>query len=128
MLLRSPRYLLLLAAAEVPPGRFLDFNVVRDCPKGLYQEEYLETTESAASRCLSCPRGWTTASKGTALKNACTGVYFALCILHIQLHGCSSIDAARFYACVHRLFVAFHLELLALAQTFILHAGLYSHI
>lgn len=65
-LLISPVVLLAcsLLAAEVPPGRFWELNVVRDCPVGLYRENYVNVTDPVAISCRSCPDGWTT--NGTA--------------------------------------------------------------
>ncbi|KAF8063058.1 Heat shock 22 kDa protein [Scenedesmus sp. PABB004] len=57
---------------QVPPGRFWELNVVRDCPQGLYREEYVLTTDAAAIKCLSCPPGWTTTAKGATARAACS--------------------------------------------------------
>ncbi|KAF8063858.1 hypothetical protein HT031_003715 [Scenedesmus sp. PABB004] len=47
---------------QVPPGKFWELNVVRDCPKGLYRSNFVRTDNKLAINCLSCPEGWTTAS------------------------------------------------------------------
>ncbi|KAF8063860.1 hypothetical protein HT031_003717 [Scenedesmus sp. PABB004] len=56
---------------KVPPGKFWELNVVRDCPKGLYREGFANTTDAAAIRCLSCPEGWTTSGTAATSVLAC---------------------------------------------------------
>ncbi|WIA13344.1 hypothetical protein OEZ85_006926 [Tetradesmus obliquus] len=60
-----------LAVCQVPPGKFWELNVVRDCPKGLYREEYVRTDNKTSIACLSCPEGWTTQNIGTPRKSLC---------------------------------------------------------
>ncbi|WIA42909.1 hypothetical protein OEZ86_008823 [Tetradesmus obliquus] len=57
---------------RVPPGRFWELNVVRECPRGLYREEYARITDRSAIACRSCPEGWQTSAKGATSKNQCT--------------------------------------------------------
>ncbi len=59
----------------MPPGRFWELNVVRDCPKGLYRTGYELVTAKAAISCLPCPLGWTTPGIAT------TGVGFCSALL-----------------------------------------------
>jgi hypothetical protein len=61
------------AAAVVPPGRFWELNVVRDCPRGLYREGFVNTTDLAGISCLSCPDGWTTPTTATGSRQNCSG-------------------------------------------------------
>lgn len=56
----------------VPPGRFWELNVVRDCPKGLYREGYVNITDAAGISCLSCPEGWTTEKTSTGSRDKCS--------------------------------------------------------
>jgi hypothetical protein len=56
---------------EVPPGRFWELNVVRDCPKGLYREQYVLVTDKVAISCLPCPTGWTTPGISTTAIGFC---------------------------------------------------------
>jgi len=56
---------------EVPPGKFWELNVVRDCPFGLYRSDFVRTDSRAAISCLSCPKGWTTSGKGKGAKSDC---------------------------------------------------------
>eukprot|EP00775_Hariotina_reticulata_P011749 gene11749-11895_t len=58
---------------QVPPGRFWELNVVRDCPKGLYREQYVQVTEKDAISCLPCPKGWTTPGISTPAIGFCNG-------------------------------------------------------
>ncbi|WIA19769.1 hypothetical protein OEZ85_005683 [Tetradesmus obliquus] len=60
-----------LAVCQVPPGKFWELNVVRDCPKGLYREEYVRTDNKTSIACKSCPEGWTTAQIGTIALRLC---------------------------------------------------------
>ncbi|WIA22051.1 hypothetical protein OEZ85_004397 [Tetradesmus obliquus] len=60
-----------LAVCQVPPGKFWELNVVRDCPKGLYREEFVRTDNKTSIACKSCPEGWTTKNIGTPLKSLC---------------------------------------------------------
>ena len=58
---------------QVPPGKFWELNVVRDCPKGLYREEFVRTDNKTSIACLSCPEGWTTQNIGTPRRSLCNG-------------------------------------------------------
>lgn len=62
-----------LDVCQVPPGKFWELNVVRDCPKGLYRANFVRTDDRAAIACLSCPPGWTTANIGSIGINQCNG-------------------------------------------------------
>jgi hypothetical protein len=62
-----------LCSAEVPPGRFWEANVVRDCPKGLYREQYALVTDKVAISCLPCPKGWTTPGISSPAIGFCNG-------------------------------------------------------
>jgi hypothetical protein len=62
-----------LDVCQVPPGKFWELNVVRDCPKGLYRENFVRTDDKVAISCLSCPEGWTTKNIGTPFKYMCNG-------------------------------------------------------
>jgi hypothetical protein len=57
----------------VPPGKFWELNVVRDCPKGLYREAFVRTDDRNSISCKSCPEGWTTAQIGTPALRLCNG-------------------------------------------------------
>lgn len=57
--------------AELPPGRFWELNAARDCPKGLYRENYVLVTDKVGISCLPCPRGWTTPGIGTPAIGLC---------------------------------------------------------
>eukprot|EP00775_Hariotina_reticulata_P006506 gene6506-6733_t len=59
---------------QVPPGRFWELNVVRDCPKGLYRSDFVKVTEKVGISCLPCPEGWTTAGIGTTAIGFCNGM------------------------------------------------------
>jgi hypothetical protein len=61
------------AVCQVPPGKFWELNVVRDCPKGLYRSEFVRTDNRSAISCLSCPEGWTTAATATPAVGMCNG-------------------------------------------------------
>jgi hypothetical protein len=65
--------LLCPAAAEVPPGRYLVQNVVRDCPAGSFRTSYSETTESSSRYCYTCPPGVTTNGTKAVKKEDCNG-------------------------------------------------------
>lgn len=58
---------------QVPPGKFWELNVVRDCPKGLYRSGFARTDSKAAIACMSCPQGWTTAGTATPAVGLCNG-------------------------------------------------------
>uniref|UniRef100_A0A383W8R7 Tyrosine-protein kinase ephrin type A/B receptor-like domain-containing protein n=1 Tax=Tetradesmus obliquus TaxID=3088 RepID=A0A383W8R7_TETOB len=60
-----------LDVCQVPPGKFWELNVVRDCPKGLYREEFVRTDNKTSIACLSCPEGWTTQNIGTPRRSLC---------------------------------------------------------
>jgi hypothetical protein len=62
-----------LEVCQVPPGRFWELNVVRECPKGLYRSNWVKTDNRSAIACLSCPAGWTTAATGTQAVGMCNG-------------------------------------------------------
>jgi hypothetical protein len=63
---------------QVPPGRFLETNVIRECPKGLYRENYVLINNKTAISCLSCKPGWTTVTIGTPSRELCNGEWWAL--------------------------------------------------
>lgn len=58
---------------QVPPGKFWELNVVRDCPVGLYRSGFVRMDNRTAIACLSCPEGWTTAATGTTAVGLCSG-------------------------------------------------------
>jgi hypothetical protein len=58
---------------QVPPGKFWELNVVRDCPKGLYRSNFVRTDNRSAISCLSCPEGWTTAATASQAVGMCNG-------------------------------------------------------
>lgn len=62
-----------LDVCQVPPGRFWELNVVRDCPKGMYRPSWVRTDNRTAIACLSCPEGWTTAATATQGVGMCSG-------------------------------------------------------
>lgn len=62
-----------LDVCQVPPGKFWELNVVRDCPRGLYRSGHVRTDNRTAIACLSCPEGWTTATTGTTAVGLCNG-------------------------------------------------------
>jgi len=60
--------------------------VVRDCPKGLYREQYVAVTEKTAISCLPCPIGWTTVNISTPAIGLCNRECWTLqtCVAHSQ--------------------------------------------
>jgi hypothetical protein len=58
---------------QVPPGKFWELDVVRDCPKGLYRSSFVCTDNRSAISCLSCPEGWTTAATASQAVGMCNG-------------------------------------------------------
>jgi hypothetical protein len=68
-----------LDVCQVPPGKFWELNVVRDCPKGLYRENFVRTDDKIAIACKSCPEGWTTNNIGTPFKYMCNGEWLDCC-------------------------------------------------
>jgi hypothetical protein len=62
-----------LEVCQVPPGRFWELNVVRECPKGLYRSNWVKTDNRSAIACLSCPAGWSTAATGSQAVGMCNG-------------------------------------------------------
>lgn len=44
---------------------------VRECPVGTYRGYYMRVTDKAASFCLPCPLGWTTAGTGAMSMAQC---------------------------------------------------------
>ncbi|WIA38112.1 hypothetical protein OEZ86_001474 [Tetradesmus obliquus] len=56
---------------QVPPGRFLEGGVVRECPWGLYRPDSVPLDDKRAVACKSCPTGWTTTIKGATSTQAC---------------------------------------------------------
>jgi hypothetical protein len=91
-----------LDVCQVPPGKFWELNVVRDCPKGLYRENFVRTDDKIAIACRSCPEGWTTANIGTPLLRLCNGECqeegcLPLCVLIAAM--CIMDCACRMLAC-----------------------------
>ncbi|WIA13214.1 hypothetical protein OEZ85_006806 [Tetradesmus obliquus] len=56
---------------QVPPGKFWELNVVRNCPKGLYRPSWVRTDNKTGVACLSCLEGWTTAATATIPVGMC---------------------------------------------------------
>lgn len=79
---RLPACLPAALPAEVPPGKFWEMNVVRDCPKGLYRSSYVKTDNKAGINCLSCPEGWTTNNTASVAINQCNGEGHDSCLQH----------------------------------------------
>ena len=73
--------------AEVPPGRFWELNVVRDCPVGQYRSGFLRVTEQEVIACLSCPQGWTTHGKASDSIAACNKLLPGYMVSGAELGG-----------------------------------------
>lgn len=60
-----------MCPAEVPPGHFLEMNVVRACPVGMYRKDWVKVTDKKAISCVSCQPGYTTDGIASASEAAC---------------------------------------------------------
>jgi hypothetical protein len=58
---------------QVPPGRFWEFHVARECPKGMYRADWVRRDTRAAFACKLCPAGWTSAATGAESVDMCNG-------------------------------------------------------
>jgi hypothetical protein len=82
---------------QVPPGRFWELNVVRDCPKGLYRASYRLVSDKLAIACLPCPTGWTTPGIATPGIGFCNGEA-VVTLVQLQQRACKMGSSAA--ACI----------------------------
>lgn len=83
-----------LVSAEVPPGRYLVQNVVRECPAGTFRRPYSMVTEESAKICYSCPPGITTSSSAATSEAACNVVGPGVSITGSQLQAAQTQAAS----------------------------------